>query len=124
MTNSTIPVSVASIVLTFSIAFNFIAMIIGVLGNVTVIIYTIFLRKEKTATSYLIANLSLADLLVCLTLYPICIIELIQTISNIESDQDSFCKLSHSTIWSLVFASVATILAITVEVSDVLRHIN
>ena len=29
-------------------------MIVGVLGNITVIIYTIFFSKEKTATSYLV----------------------------------------------------------------------
>ena len=102
-------------VLLFSVVFKFLAMIIGVLGNITVIIYTIFPGKEKTATSYLIGNLALADLLVCLTFYPIWIIEFIQTILNIDSDQDLFCKLSRSTIWSLLFASVATLLAITVD---------
>ncbi|CAB4011735.1 alpha-1A adrenergic receptor-like, partial [Paramuricea clavata] len=95
--------------------YKFIAMIIGVLGNITVIIYTIFLSKEKTATSYLVGNLALADLLLCLTFYPISIIELIQIISNIDSDQDLFCKLHRSTIWALLFASVATLLAITVD---------
>ena len=80
-----------------------------------VIIYTIFLSKEKTATSYLVGNLALADLLVCLTFYPIWIIEFILTILNIDSDQDLFCKLSRSTIWSLLFASMATLLAITVD---------
>ena len=90
-------------------------MIMGVLGNSTVIIYTIFLSKEETATSYLVGNLALADLLVCLTFYPVWIIEFIQTILNIDSDQDLFCKLSRSAIWSLMFASVATLLAITVD---------
>ena len=90
-------------------------MIIGVLGNIAVIIYTIFSSKEKTATSYLVGNLALADLLVCLTFYPIWIIEFTQTILNIDSDQDLFCKLSRSTIWSLLFASMATLLAITVD---------
>ncbi len=98
-----------------SVVFKFIAMIIGVLGNITVIIYTIFLSKEKTATSCLVGNLALADLLVCLTFYPIWIIEFIQTILNIESDQDLFCKLSLSTIWALLFASVATLLALTFD---------
>ena len=116
MTNSTILVPVPSSVLIFSVAFKLIAMVIGVLGNVTVIIYTMLLcKKEKTATSYLIANLALADLLVCLTFYPLWTIEFIQTILNIESDQELFCKLSRSTIWSLLFASEATILAITVD---------
>ena len=115
MTNSTILVPVASSVLIFSVAFKFIAMIIGVLGNVTVIIHTMLLCKEKTATSYLTANLALADLLVCLTFYPLWIIEFMQTVLNIDSDQDLFCKLSRSAIGSLLLASVATILAITVD---------
>ena len=58
-------------VLFCSVLFKIIAMIIGVLGNATVIIHTIFSSKEKTATSYLVGNLALADLLVCLTYYPI-----------------------------------------------------
>ena len=90
-------------------------MIIGVLGNTTVIIHTIFANRQKTATSYLVGNLALADLLVCLTSYPIWIIEFIQTILNIDSDQDLFCKLSRSTVWALTFASTATLLAITVD---------
>ena len=115
MINSTIFVPVASSVLIFSVVFKFIAMIIGVLGNATVVIYTMLLCKEKTATSYFIAHLALADLLVCLTFYPLWIIEFLQTILNIESDQDLFCKLSRSTSRSLLFASLATILAITVD---------
>jgi hypothetical protein len=107
--------SVPSEILLPSIVFKFIAMIIGVWGNITVIIYTIFLSKEKTATSYLVGNLALADLLVCLTFYPIWIIELIQTILNIDSHQDLFCKLGRSTIWSLLIASMAALLAITVD---------
>jgi hypothetical protein len=106
---------VSNNVLLFSVVFKFIAMIIGVLGNITVIIYTILTSKEKTATSYLVGNLALADLLVCLTFYPISIIELIQIILNIGNDQDLFCKLHRSTIWALLFASVATLLAITVD---------
>ena len=111
MANNAVP----SQILLPSIVFKFIAMIIGVLGNITVIIYTIFSSKEKTATSYLVGNLALADLLVCLTFYPIWIIEFTQTILNIDSDQDLFCKLSRSTIWSLLLASMATLLAITVD---------
>ena len=107
--------SVPSEILLPSIVFKFIAMIIGVWGNITVIIYTIFLSKEKTATFYLVGNLALADLLVCLTFYPIWIIELIQTILNIDSHQDLFCKLGRSTIWSLLIASMVALLAITVD---------
>ena len=99
----------------FSVVFKFIAMIIGVLGNLTVLICTVFLNKQKTATSYLMGNLALADLLVCVTFYPIWISEFIQTILNINSDQDLFCGMSRPTIWALLFASVATLLLITID---------
>ena len=102
-------------ILLFSIVFKFIALIIGVLGNVTVIIYTIISNKEKTATSYLVGNLALADLLLCLTFYPIWIFELIQIILNIDNNQDLFCKFSRSTMWAFMFASTASLLAITVD---------
>lgn len=90
-------------------------MIIGVLGNVTVIIYTIFVSNEKTPTCYLVGNLALADLLLCLTFYPVWIIEFLQFILNIDSDQEVFCKLSRSTVRALMFASIGTLLAITID---------
>ena len=115
MPNDSTNFSVPNEVLVPSVVFKLIAMIVGVLGNITVIIYTIFWSKGKTATSYLVGNLALADLLVCLTFYPIWVIEFIQTILHIDSEQDLFCKLSRSTILALQFASVATLLAITVD---------
>lgn len=116
MANSTTAFNgISNNILLCSIVFKFIAMIIGILGNVTVIIYTIFSSKEKTATTYLIGNLALADLLVCLAFYPIWIVELTRTILNIDSNQVIFCKLSRSTIWAFILASVTTLLAITID---------
>ena len=112
--NTAVFYAIPNNVLLCSVVFKFIAMIIGVLGNVTVIIHTIFSNKEKTATSYLVGNLALADL-VCLTFYPTWIIEFIQTMLNIDNDQKLFCKFSRSTAWAFMFASVATLLAITVD---------
>ena len=107
--------TISNNVLLCSVVFKLIAMIIGVLGNVTVMIHTIFLNKEKTATSYLVGNLALADLLVCLTFYPTWIIEFIQIMLNIDSDQDLFCKFSRSIMWAFMYASIATLLVITVD---------
>ena len=116
MANNTIVFhTVSRHVLLCSVVFKFVAMIIGVLGNVTIIIHTIFWNKEKTTTSYLVGNLAVADLLVCLTFYPLWIVEFVQAILNIENDQDLFCKASRPIMWGLIFASVATLLAITVD---------
>ena len=109
---------VSNQVLLCSIVFKFVAMLIGVCGNIAVIIFTRtskFWSKEKTETSYLVGNLALADLLMCLTLYPAWIVESILAILNVQSDQLFYCKLSRSFPNSLLFASVASLLAITVD---------
>ena len=113
--NATVFNTISNNILLGSVVFKFIAMMTGVLGNGAVIIHTIFSNKEKTATSYLVGNLALADLLVCSTFYPTWIIEFIQIILNIDSDQDFYCKFSRSTMWAFMFASIATLLAITVD---------
>ena len=109
MANSTASVCIVPRdLLLCSIVFKFIAMIIGFQGNVFVIVHIFFSSKEKIATSYLIGNLAVADLLLRLTYYPTWIIEFLRTISDTDSDQVFFCKLSRSMIYALMFASVAT----------------
>ena len=73
------------------------------------------MSKERTATSYLVGNLALADLLVCLTFYPMWMTEFILTLLKIDSDQVLFCKLSRSSISALLFVSLAALFAITVD---------
>ena len=55
--NTTVFNAIPNNVLLCSVVFKFIAMLIGVLGNVTVITHKIFSNKEKTAKSYLAGNL-------------------------------------------------------------------
>ena len=105
-------------VLLCSIVFKFVVMIVGVCGNIAVIIVTRtskFWSRQKTKTSYLVGSLGLADLLMCLTLYPVWIVEFILSILNVESDQVLFCSLSRPFPNALLFASVASLLAITVD---------
>ena len=109
--NTAVFYAIPNNVLLCSVVFKFITMIIGVLGNVTVIIHTIFSNKEKTCSDILLGW----KLGVCLTFYPTWIIEFIQTMLNIDNDQKLFCKFSRSTAWAFMFASVATLLAITVD---------
>ena len=42
-------------------------------------------------------------------------IEYVQIMLNIKNDQDLFCKFSRATPWAFMFASVATLVAITVD---------
>ena len=109
---------VSNQVLFCSVVFKFGAMFIGVCGNIVVIYVTLaskFWSKEKTETSYLVGNLALADLFMCLTLYPTWIVEFILTILDFESNQLLFCKFSRSFAYSFLFASVYSPLAISVD---------
>ena len=70
MPNSTCDREDDKIFLLIFLPFDFIFMIVGILGNIAVIIYNIYLNQDKTPSSWLVTNLAFADLLVCLTLYP------------------------------------------------------
>ena len=49
--------------------FKCISIVVGVLGNFGVIIYNVFMNKEKSPTTWLIVNLSVTDLLVCTPMF-------------------------------------------------------
>ena len=89
-------------------------LVCGVLGNLGVIIYNLYMKNNKTQSSYLIANLACADLLACLGIYPIWIAEFAMIVGGSESDQGFFCRFfaaSHI----MAFASTLTLLAITLD---------
>ena len=111
MTNEQLPNNV----LLFSVVFKFILMIIGILGNINVIIYTVFMKKEKTMTLYLVANLALADFLMCVTFYPIWIIELTRSMLDIDSDQSMFCRISRSISLAFLLVSTLNLVAVTFD---------
>ena len=119
--NNTIPVApqaseqASSQFLIGLITYKFISMVVGVLGNVGVIIYNIFMNKEKSPTTRLIVNLSFTDLLVCLTLQPIWIVELIQILTGAESNEEFFCKFIWSSGGVSVCLSISTLSAISFD---------
>ncbi len=95
--------------------FKCISIVFGVLGNIGVIIINVFMNKEKSPTTWLIVNLSITDLLVCLTIYPIWIVELVQIVSGIQSDEKFFCKFIYSSGGVSIFLSILTLLAISFD---------
>ena len=95
------------------IIFKCFCLICGVLGNVGVIVYNLCMNNDKTPTSYLVANLAFADLLTCLTIYPIWISEFAMILLERPSDQVVFCKFSSTTSYVFLFLSTLTLLAIT-----------
>ena len=89
-------------------------LVSGALGNLGVIIYNLYMNNNKTQSSYFVANLACADLLVCLAIYPTWIAEFAMIVDGSESDQGFFCRF-YATGFLLVFASTLTLLAITLD---------
>ena len=97
------------------VVFKCMCIVFGISGNIGVIIYNVLLNNDKSPTTWLIVNLSVSDLLVCLTFYPIWIIELIQILTGVYSDEEFFCKFIWSTSSVSIFLSILTLLAISFD---------
>ncbi|XP_028419002.1 alpha-1A adrenergic receptor-like, partial [Dendronephthya gigantea] len=91
---------------------SFIFLFVGVLGNTAVIFYNICLNNERTLSSWLVTNLAIADLLVCLTIYPKTIIRYFLVHKKYD---DVFHKFSNSTLHFSLFLSTTLLLSITVD---------
>ena len=89
--------------------------ITGVLGNLFVIIYNVFLNANKNPTSYFILNLAVSDLLVCGIFFPTYAIETTKTILGTASSSNTVCQIT-LTITALSLAlSVANIMVLTID---------
>ena len=82
---------------------------LGVVGNSAVIIYNIFLNHHKTPSSWLVTNLAVADLLVCLAIYPAKIYDVLH--SQQRTDNCYF----EATLFASMFLSVMILLTITID---------
>jgi hypothetical protein len=92
--------------------FHFIFLFLGVLGNIAVIIYNIFLNQEKTPSSRLVTHLALADLLVCLTFYPKIIVRFFH---EKVKDEHLFWMITDTAFYISLFLSMMMLLSITID---------
>ena len=90
---------------------SFIFLFVGVFGNAAVIIYNVRLNHDRTLSSWMITNLAIADLLVCLTIYPMTVFLYFSRTKK----SDIFDKLVVSTLHVTLFLSTTMLLSITVD---------
>ena len=48
---------------------SIVSLLLGIFGNIAVVVYNVCLNRDKTASSWFVTHLALADLSVCLTVY-------------------------------------------------------
>ena len=93
------------------VPFWIIVLFLGVVGNSAVIIYNIFLNHDKTRSSWLVTNLAIADLLVCLVIYPAKILK------NEQEMNKDICYYGpfHVLFFASTFLSIMILLTITID---------
>ena len=101
-------------VLTVFIVSEPLYLIVGILGNVCVIIYNVFLNHSKTPTSYFVVILAINDFFACCIIYPIWMTTFIRSALGITSDTKLFCLVYQIGSISVIL-SILTLLAITVD---------
>ena len=101
-------------VLTVFIVFEPVFLIVGILGNVCVIIYNVFLNRSKTPASYLVGNMAINDFFACCIIYPIWMTTFIGSALGSTSDTKLFCLADQISSISLIL-SILSLLAITVD---------
>ena len=73
------------------------------------------MNNNKTQTSYFVTNLAFADLLTCLSAYPIWIAEFAMTLSGKHISQVFLCKFSVTVFFAFLFTSILTLLSIALD---------
>ncbi|XP_028403795.1 alpha-1A adrenergic receptor-like [Dendronephthya gigantea] len=95
--------------------FASLCIIVGVIGNIGVITYNIFMNYSKTPTTCFVVNLAIADIIVCFTLFPSGLFEFISILMDKDSDRSLICKVIVTSSSTSLALSIAVILAITVD---------
>ena len=89
--------------------------ITGVLGNLFVIVYNVFLNVDKNATSYFVLNLAVSDLLVCGIFFPTYATETTKTALGIASGSNLMCQITLTITGLSLAVSVANIMVLTID---------
>ena len=96
-------------------AFKCVFFLLGTVGNVLVLMYHAFVNRDKNPTSYFVSNLALADLVVCLTMYPIGIANIVFLIYGIEGLPNLLCMAAYLCRALSVALSALALLAVTYD---------
>jgi hypothetical protein len=97
------------------ILFICLCIIVGIIGNVGVIAYNIFMNHSKTPATYFVVNLAISDIIVCLTFFPPWLVEFISILIDTERDRVFICKIGMTSSLTSIALSIANLLAITID---------
>lgn len=98
-----------------TVAFKCVFFLLGTVGNVLVLMYHAFVNRDKNPATYFVANLALADLVVCLTMYPLGIADIVFLIYGMEWLPKFLCTAAYLSRALSVALSALALLAVTYD---------
>ena len=97
------------------VLFICLCIIVGIIGNVGVISYNIFMNHSKTPTTYFVINLAISDIIVCVTFFPPWLVQKISLLVDGDTDAVLVCKIGKISSTTSVALSIVNLLAITFD---------
>ena len=89
---------------------------LGTVGNLVVFTFHVFINRDKSPNNYFVANLALADFIVCLSVHPVWISKFILVISGVkERVPEILCRLGFVSGAVSVALSTLALLAVTYD---------
>ena len=99
-------------ILVISIVF----LILGVFGNIAVVVYNVCLNRDKTASSWFVTYLAVADLFVCITVYTMKMVRFFsQRMCPFKATKHLYRHIEKTALYVSLFLSLAFLVAITVD---------
>lgn len=114
-TNSTAAHHLSSGFLIGFVLFICLCIIVGIIGNVGVIAYNVFMNHSKTPTTYFVINLAMADIIVCVTFFPPWLVQKISLLVDGDTDAVLVCKIGKISSTTSLALSIVNLLAITFD---------
>ena len=102
-------------ILVISIVF----LILGVFGNIAVVVYNVCLNRDKTASSWFVTHLAVADLFVCITVYATKMVRFFifrsQRMCPYKATKHLYRHINKTALYVSLFLSLAFLVAITID---------
>ncbi|XP_046847404.1 adenosine receptor A3-like [Xenia sp. Carnegie-2017] len=98
----------------FDVTVQSLCVIIGVTGNIFVILYNVRWNTNKNTSSYFVINLAVSDLVVCGISLPLCIVMVTQLLMGVTKLSVP-CKLKYSLWYATISTSYVNLMMLTID---------
>ncbi|XP_046847532.1 alpha-1A adrenergic receptor-like [Xenia sp. Carnegie-2017] len=99
----------------FVITIESLCVIIGVTGNLFVILHNVRWNTDKNTSSYVVINLAVSDLVVCGISFPLYIVEASRVLMGNTEKSDVSCQLNTSIFCATVSLSFLNLMMLTID---------